>query len=177
MTGQTTEKTTGMDSFGFQFPQKLPELPNNFMGGMDIQLKDEDAKDAMTWQGSLSAGTTAVNAMISGFNYGLAGQQIGAQKEIGKAYYHATEKVAGYKMQVAMREMDIRENGMYIQQQMLGSQQEHEERLMRLEGSAQVRIAQIQESGKTERARQISVTDAFSARRSYGFGMPSYDIQ
>ncbi|MBT3181736.1 MAG: hypothetical protein HN337_04410 [Deltaproteobacteria bacterium] len=155
-------------SFNIPGMTQIPGLAmGNPFGNVSMKLtKEGEKKNFMNWQGGLQAGKMGVNTMIAGFNYGLQGKQIAAQQAIGKAYYNAQETISGHKMKVGMRQLDVQENGMYIQQEMHRAQVSHEERMMKLEGSTQARIAQIKESGKTARAKQIAVTDAFSASRS-----------
>ncbi|HQB07543.1 MAG TPA: hypothetical protein PK712_06765, partial [Rectinema sp.] len=78
-----------------------------------------------------------------------------------------------YKQQVAMRQLDVQETAMYTQQSMHKAQIDHEQRMMKLENSARIAIARVQENGKNERARVLSVANTFSARRSWNYGYPS----
>jgi hypothetical protein len=139
--------------------------------GMNIKatLKPEDSSKALAWQGWLQAGGMAANTLIAGFNYGLQSESISAQKDVMKSYYGAQEKIAGFQQQVAIRQLDVQETAVITQSQMHRNQLAHEERIARLEGSTQAKLARIQEDGKNTRARTLSMTDAFKSSREDWF--------
>jgi hypothetical protein len=167
--------------------------PGNFLNGPSYQalqpmavqpmnikatLPSDQAGKALDWQGGMQAGGMAVNTMIAGFNYGLQSEAISAQKDVALAYYGAQEKMAGYQKQIALRQLDLQETSVIVQQQMHTNQLQFEERIARLESKTQVRLAQIHEDGKTARARQVVLSDAFQARSNWGnYGTPTIPMQ
>lgn len=161
-----------------QLPGFSPVNYNSVSRGSGIKAnvnltKEGDIKTALGINGGLQILDSIGNMLATGLNYGLQGQQIEANKAVAEAYYDSVNTVASYKQQVAMRQLDVQETAMYTQQNMHKAQIDHEQRMMKLENSARVAIARVQEDGKSERARVLSVIDTFSARRSWSYGYPS----
>jgi hypothetical protein len=155
-------------------PQMLP-MQASAGGGMNIAVKSDmsakELKPFMWSQFGLQAGTAVNNMITQGLNYALASQSMSNQLAVAQKYYQTQDNIAGYQMRVALRQMEVQDNAITAQQQMHSNQIRHEEKMAQLEGSTQVRLAAIQQSGMTERAKILSTTDIFS-RRSYDMGMP-----
>ena len=139
-----------------------------------MELTDDKQKDkALKINAAMQALDSIGNMMAAGFNYGLQAKQIDANRAVAEAYYESVNTIASYKQHVAMRQLDVQETAIYAQQNMHQAQIDHEQRMMKLENSARIAIARVQENGKNERARVLSVANTFSARRSWNYGYPS----
>lgn len=161
----------------FQQPQMLPIAPYQ-MSGPNIKLTGNvDSLPNWYWYGSaITNGIGAAgNIVNSFFNYSLSGKAINAQKDIAIKYYATQDSIAGRQEKVALRQLGVQENAIFTQQAMHGEQTRHEEVMARLEGATQARLARISEDGRTERAKILSVSDAFS-RRGYDSGTPLFAV-
>jgi len=123
------------------------------------------------WDGGAMIADSVGQTIASGLNYALQSKALSAQAEIAGKYYETQGKIAGYQRDVALRQLYVQEEAITAQQAMHRDQCTHEEKMLRLEGSVQARLAMIQESGKNRRAEILSMTDAF-ARSSWDMGVP-----
>lgn len=126
-----------------------------------VKLDKEASKYMMGGQLANQALSTISNSVIAGFNWGLQGDALDAQKEVAKEYYQTQETIAGYQQKVAFRQLDVQETAIFVQQDMHRAQVEHEQRMMKLEGNTQVRLAKVVEGEKSARARLYVMKDAF----------------
>jgi len=140
------------------------------MGNVKLtgKLNEKQTDSMMKWQGGLKAGGMAVNAMISGFNYGLKSQEMSNQLAIAQKYYDTQDNIAGYKKEVAIKGLEVQENAILTQREMHGTQVAHEERMMELQSNMKARLAAVHENGKTARARVLATTDAFNRSNRFG---------
>ncbi len=159
-------------------PVTLPNQPIAPAGGgttMNVNWspKNDEMMEGYMWgQFGLQAGGM-LNGMVNMLcNYGLANKAMNCQLEIANKYYEVQDNIASYQMDVSLRQMDVQEKAITAQSTMHLEQCMHEERMAKLAGNTQSRLAAIEEKGKTERAKIYSVTDAFS-RGSWDFGTPS----
>lgn len=161
----------GGGGMGITMPQSTPLAYMPQQSGMQMKLNvpKDDAPAALAWQGSNQALSTIGNTIIAGLNSSLQGKAIEAQSSVMKAYYGTQEKIAGFQKQVAMRQLDVQERAVLTQSQMHRNQLAYEEKVTRLEGSTQAKLARIHEDGKTARARTMTMTDAFKSSREDWF--------
>jgi len=162
MTEEKGKATRFPMTVGFTPLQSVPGGGSNINYKMNLKSGSPEAKMAV-WTGAANqAFSTAANTVIAGFNYGLQGKALDAQSAIAGKYYDTQEKIAGYQQTVALRQLDVQETAIFVQQEMHRVQVRSEERLVRLEGATQVRLARVSQDGKTDRARIMSTQDAFS---------------
>ena len=161
-------------------PQMLPVSAFGAGGGLNMQIKGKELSanqtDALAW-GQLGNQTLGMvgNMINSYLNWDLQSKALKAQMEAitGEHGYYATQdKIAGYQTQVAMKQLQVQENAIYVQKDMHTEQIRHEETMTRLEGATQRQLAVVAENAKTDRAQILSVSDAFN-RRSRDMGMPA----
>lgn len=126
-----------------------------------VKLGPEASNWMMGGQLGNQALSTVSNSFIAGFNWDLQGDALNAQKEVAKEYYQTQETIAGYQQKVAFRQLDVQETAIFVQQDMHRAQVEHEQRMMKLEGNTQVRLAKVVEGEKSARARLYVMKDAF----------------
>lgn len=154
-------------------PAQLPYTPIS-APNLNIsipKLSEGMAAKYLGWQTLIQAGGAVGNIITSFLNYGIAKTAMEKQAEVAGKYYDTQDKLAGYQKDVAIRQLDVQESGFYVQRDMHSAQVRHEENMARLEGHTRARLARIGEDGRTERARILSVTDAFS-RRGWDMGTP-----
>lgn len=164
--GGTTNNQNSMFQIGA--PSLVPYLQT---GGSDYRLK-LDGSAAMWAMGANEvnrAATTVCNTILGAKNAGIVNNMIDAQETVATKYYDTQEKIAGYQQEVALKYMDVQETAIFAQERMHGKQTEHEQKMMKLENSARVKLAQVAEKGRTDRTKILSVQDAFS-RRGYFMG-------
>lgn len=136
--------------------------------GKVAKMLDKQIKWA-GWGGVVNAGVSVGNAIINGV---LAHKSMEVQKEVAKEYYGAQKVIAGLQADVALEQLYVQEVAINAQVEMHGVQARHEEEMLRLEGSIQARLTNIQEDGKTKRAEIMTMSDAFSVRRGWDMGTP-----
>lgn len=133
------------------------------------ELDDGTARGYLWGQFAVNAAQAVGNIIISGFNIGLAREGMQKQYDLQVADFALRDKVAGYQKEIAYKQLTNQESAIKTQAEMHKNQTLHEEEMRKLEGRTQERLAKIAESGKTERARFLSVSDAFN-RRDYSNG-------
>jgi len=133
---------------------------------------DKFMENYMMGQFGLQLGGVVANMLTTGLNYALASQAMEAQLSIAEKYYDVQDNIAGYQMKVAIRQMDVQGKAIDAQTKMHAEQCRHEEKMAKLSGTTQARLAAIGEKGKTERAKIFAVTDAFS-RSGWDMGSPA----
>ncbi len=136
------------------------------------ELSEADAAEAMRWGFGTQMAGMAVNTIMQGFNYGLAAKSMEYQASIANKYYDTQETIAGYQKEVAIEQLSVQKEGMGIQQEMHAAQIEHEKGMARLEGNTQARLKMIEDRGKTNRAKILTVSNAFDRRGWSNYGMP-----
>jgi len=126
----------------------------------------------MEYQG-IGAGCSMLANMGSQImQYCLASKGMEAQTEIACKYYDTQSTIAGYQRDVAVKQLDVQMTAINANEKMQGVECIHEETMQRLQGAAQARLAMISEQGKTDRAKILATTDAFS-RNHYSYGSAS----
>lgn len=139
------------------------------------ELDSADAKELMGTQigvGAFLNVTSAAGNFASQYmQYRLAGTAMDNQLAAIEAYYETQGVIAEDQRQVALKQLELQGNAVDAQRAMHSNQVLHEETMLRLQGSVQARLAMIEEGGKSDRARILSVSDAFN-RRSYDNGAP-----
>jgi len=142
----------------------------------NVDLNSEDGaeimKNQMLWAGIGMVANSVNQTLNQTLNYALQSKQIGAQERVAKKYYTTQDNIASYQRDVSLKQLAVQETAVYAQKDMHGQQMLHEEKMLRLEGSIQSRLASIQEDGKTRRAEIMTMNDAFS-RRGWDMGMPA----
>jgi hypothetical protein len=189
--GQTVQNgTQGSPPQGTGYPQQqgptvgsyAPIQSPAFYNGMptvnaSVQLDPEAGKeiikDQQLWGGIGMVGSQVNQTFNQIFNYLLANKSLGVQQAVAEKYYDTQDKIAGYQRDVALNELAVRETAIYVSQDMHKDQIVHEEQMARLEGSTQSRLARIAEDGKTDRAKILSMSDAFS-RTGWDMGAPAF---
>jgi hypothetical protein len=124
------------------------------------------------WDGFAMVADSVGQTIASGLNYALQSKALSAQASIAGKYYETQGEIAGYQRDVALAQLSVQEEAIGAQESMHRDQCLHEEKMLRLEGSVQARLAMIQESGKNRRAEIMSMTDAFS-RSGWDMGVPA----
>ena len=172
-----TSALGAMPSINFEsyIPQfQLPSFggnrnTNNVSVKMDGKEGKEYLKDSQMYGAISDAISAGVNIVGMSLQSALASQSMSNQCKIAGKYYETQGEIANYQRQVAIKQLDVQFEAINAQQRMHSEQARHEERMAKLEGSTQTRLASIAEQGKTDRARILSVTDAFS-RCGYSYG-------
>ena len=124
------------------------------------------------WDGGAMVADSVGQTIASGLNYALQAKALNKQASIAGKYYETQGEIAGYQRDVALAQLSVQEEAINAQESMHRDQCTHEEKMLRLEGSVQARLAMIQESGKNRRAEIMSMTDAFS-RTGWNMGQPA----
>ncbi|MBN1282501.1 MAG: hypothetical protein JXA24_01865 [Proteobacteria bacterium] len=158
-------------------PVTLPNQPMTPQGGPNIDIdwapKNEKFMQGYMWgQFGLQAG-----GMLNGLanmlcNYGLANKAMEAQVDIATKYYEVQDNIASYQLEASLAQIGVQEKAIDAQTRMHTEQCRHEEKMAKLDGNTKARLAAIAESGKNERAKIFSVTDAFS-RSGWDLGSPA----
>lgn len=148
-------------------PMLLPSTP---FGSNNINIELDEL--------TLGAGLLQAGGMVGGLanqimNTFLASDAMGKQADIADKYYSTQQNIASYQQEVALRQLEIYDNSLLVQQRMHKDQMGHEENMAKLESKTQGRLARIAEDGRTDRAKILSVSDAFS-RRGWDYGLPSF---
>lgn len=158
----------------FSQPAQLQYMPMS-QPNLNITMDslDSDAAEAyLNRQTNLQWGSLAANFCTTIANACIAKKSIEAQTTIASKYYDTQDNIASYQKDVAIRQLEVQDNSLFIQRDMHSAQVRHEEAMARLEGHTQARLANISESGRNERARILSMTDAFSRRGWDNMGTP-----
>lgn len=136
---------------------------------------DEQAADYLKTAAGLQFGGNIINGLLNiwsqSMQSSLASEGMQHQADIAMKYYSTQGEIAGYQREVALKQLQVQSDAINVQQSMHSGQMLHEEVMAKLENSAQARLASIAEQGKTDRARIMSMTDAFK-RSSYDSGSP-----
>jgi hypothetical protein len=148
------------------FGASAPNISMNWNPGDDFMKPYMWGQFGMQAVGQIAS----IGQMIA--NYKLASQAMKSQTTIACKYYDTQDKIAGYQMEVALAQTNVQGKAIDAQVEMHSEQCRHEQALARLNNSVQARLASIAENGKTERARILSMTDAFS-RGSWDMGTPA----
>lgn len=150
------------------FPQwNVPSGPAINFDGKLGELSPGQKSGLMGMQGfGMVAG-----GIFQGLNTWLASESMNHQFGIANKYYDTQQNIASYQQEAALRQLEIQDNALFVQQRMHRDQMRHEETMKELESKTQSRLARITEEGRTERAKVLSVSDAFS-RRGWDYGMP-----
>jgi hypothetical protein len=140
-----------------------------------VELDSETGKKMIESQQKMAVGSMVANSFTSTIhdmlNHSLAMKSLGVQETVALRYYDSQDKIAGDQRAVAFKQLDVQEAGIYAQQEMHRDQTLHEEKMARIEGSVQARLASITEDGKTQRAEIMTMNDAFS-RNGWDMGTP-----
>lgn len=155
-------------TFQPMFPQwNVPSGPAvNLSGNLD-KLSSTQEWGVLGMQGlGMVAGAT-----FQGLNTWLASEAMNYQNKIANKYYTTQQNIASYQQEAALRQLEIQDNALFVQQRMHRDQMRHEETMKELELKTQSRLARITEEGRTERAKILSASDAFS-RRGWDYGAP-----
>ena len=134
------------------------------------KLDKEVAGNILGWQTAMNGVQVAGNIGLSIANAFLASEGMQKQFDLQKRDFDLRDKVALYQKEVALGQLDNQRSAIDTQNEMHQNQISHEQEMRKLEGNTQERLARIAESGKTERARFLSVSDAFN-RRDYSNGV------
>ncbi|MFH1830768.1 MAG: hypothetical protein ABH871_08355 [Pseudomonadota bacterium] len=187
--GQGYPPPYGQQGYGYpQQPQgpavgaytPLANPAGNPFGGMpainasvelDPTVGAELIKKQQMWGAIGMIGSQVNQTLATGLNYALASKSLEIQGTIAEKYYTTQDNIAQYQKEVALTQLAVQEEGMFVQKDMLSNQILHEQKMARLEGATQARLAQIAENGKTQRAEILSMTDAFS-RSGWDMGAP-----
>ncbi len=173
MGGQTGAGYGGATGPSFQ-PMGMPAY-NSGVSSPSIAIKanmsEEQTEKYMWGQFGMQVAGAANGLVNMLLNFSLAGKAMSAQLELGNRYYEAQEHIADNQTSIAMRQLQSQDTAVDAQKQMLTSQQSHERQIARIEGSTQARLAQIQQSGMTARAKVLITGDAF--RRGWNMGDPA----
>ncbi len=121
------------------------------------------------WGSAMNATTSVVSDVCNAI---LANKSLNVQKSVANKFYNTQSEIAGFQREVAIRQLDVQQSAVNAQKDMHHEQMRHEEKMLRLEGSIQARLAKITEDGKTKRAEIMSMTDAF-ARCGWDMGTPA----
>jgi len=141
--------------------------------GADMGDKVGDLlKNQTRWAGWGSAMNATTSIVSDVCNAILAHKSLEVQGSVAKAFYKTQGKIAEFQKDVAIEQLDVQRCAVNAQREMHGEQMRHEEKMLRLEGSIQARLAKITEDGKTKRAEIMSMTDAF-ARCGWDMGTPA----
>jgi hypothetical protein len=140
------------------------------------EIKDEEKlgeylNQQTVWSGVQNVIGAVGNGLAQYWQFSLAGKAMDHQLSAINTYYKTQETIAGDQRDVALKQLELQMSAVGAQQEMHHEQTQHEETMVRLQGSVAARLAMIEEGGKTDRARIISMSDAFN-RRSYDFGTP-----
>ncbi len=174
-----------------QMPQwngQMQQMPST--GGMNIALSNENVSDetinkiaeaqntntknAITWtavgnlMNSLGAMTSTIAQACLNAKY-LENQGLMIEK-----HYELQGKIVSGQTTVALKQYDVQEKAISAQVSMHKEQASHEEKMAKIAGNVQVKLAAMDQAGRTERAKIISVTDPFSSRGRYDAGMPAF---
>lgn len=179
---QVGAQTATSSAYGLapiQFSSYIPSFQLPSFGGnrnsnnVSTKLNSEDGKayleDSQKYGAISDAIAAGVNIVGMSLQSALASQSMSNQCTIATKYYETQGQIAGYQREVAIKQLDVQFEAINAQQKMHSEQTRHEERMAKLEGSTQTRLAAIEQQSKTDRARILSVTDAFS-RRGYSYG-------
>ncbi len=141
----------------------------------NMELGKTDGKEIlgkqMLWGGINTSVSQANQTLATVLNYALASKSLGVQQAVAEKYYTTQDNIAQYQKEVALTQLAVQEEAIFLQQDMHRDQIIHEQKMARLEGATQARLAQIAESGKNRRAEILSMTDAFS-RSGWDMGTP-----
>lgn len=158
----------------FVMPQMLATSP---MQAPQMKVNvDGSSANIPSWYWGLQGGSMLVGALTNlattHFNYLLSSKAMEAQYNIYDRNMTAQETIAGYQKEVALQQLGEQGKAIEAQTTMHGEQTRHEQAMGKLEQNTQVMLARIAENGKTDRARILSVSDAFS-RRGWDMGLPA----
>ena len=163
-----------MISAGFD-TQQVSYLNNG--GGtnlnVDADLGKEETKQMMYWQQANQSFGQLTNAGLAIGNAYLASQSMTHQAEIAKDELLTKRAISGDQKEVALKQLGVQQEAMYLQNEMHQRQVKLEGNLAKWQHSSDARKLQISENAKTERMKIASVTDAFSkrgARSDYSYG-------
>jgi len=140
-------------------------------GTLDKDQTEKMMKSQQIWDGVAMISDSVGQTIATGLNYALQSKALAKQAQIAGKYYETQGKIAGYQRDVALAQLAVQSDAIDAQESMHREQCLHEEKMLRLEGSVQARLAMIQESGKNRRAEIMSMTDAFS-RSGWDMGVP-----
>lgn len=144
----------------------------NVSGTLDKHQTERMMSRQQWWDGFAMVADSVGQTITSGLNYALQSKALQKQASIAGKYYETQGKIAGYQRDVAIAQLAVQSEAIDAQESMHRDQCLHEEKMLRLEGSVQARLAMIQESGKNRRAEIMSMTDAFS-RSGWNMGQPA----
>ena len=144
----------------------------NVSGTLDKYQTEDMMKRQQGWDGGAMIADSVGQTIASSLNYALQSKALANQASIAGKYYETQGEIAGYQRDVALAQLSVQEEAINAQESMHRDQCTHEEKMLRLEGSVQARLAMIQESGKNRRAEIMSMTDAFS-RSGWDMGQPT----
>lgn len=155
----------------FATPAQLQYMPMS-QPNLNITMDSSKVPDNyLKWQTGLQGGAMLSNLGTTIANYYIAKKSMEAQAKIAVKYYETQDNIASYQKDVAIKQLEVQDSALFVQKDMHFTQTRHEENMARLEGHTQARLARITEDGRSERARILSMTDAFS-RRGWGMGAP-----
>lgn len=148
-------------------PMQAPQMKVNVDGS------SANIPSGYWWmQGGSMALGAVTNLVSSILNYNLSSEAMETQYDIYNRNMTAQETIAGYQKDVALAQLGAQGKAIEAQTTMHGEQTRHEQAMGKLEQNTQVMLARIAENGKTDRARILSVSDAFS-RRGWDMGLPA----
>ncbi len=167
-----------MISAGYEVPATIPDHGSAFDGGgtnlnVDGELGSEETKDMMYWQQANQSAALGFKGIFAGVNSYLAAKSMGYQKTIAVQENITKRKISGDQKEVAIRQLGVQQEAMYLQNEMHQRQVKLEGNLAKWGHSSETRKLQISENAKTERMKIASVSDAFSrggARSDYSYG-------
>ncbi len=136
------------------------------------ELGTKESAEAMRWGFGTQIAGMAVNTILQGLNYDLAAKSMKYQASIANKYYETQGTIAGYQKEVAIAQLGVQKEGMGIQQEMHAAQLDHEKSMARLAGNTQARLKMIEDRGKTNRAKILTVSNAFDRRGWSNYGTP-----
>lgn len=160
----------GMYPGMYQGPTFTPTLLPSTSFGPSLNV-DAKVDELGTGVLGLQAGGMVAGLVNQLMNFGLAGAAMNYQNQIASKYYDTQQNIASYQQEAALRQLEIQDNAVLVQQRMHRDQMRHEETMKELELKTQSRLARIAEEGRTERAKILSASDAFS-RRGWDYGAP-----
>lgn len=156
-----------------QLPVSTPSV------SASVELDSETGKELIKQQQDMAVGGMVANSLQNVFhdmlNAQLARKSLTVQQNVAMRYYESQDKIAGDQRAVAFKQLEVQEAGIYAQKDMHRDQMQHEEKMARIEGSFQSRLASITEDGKTRRAEIMTMNDAF-ARNGWNMGTPVIDF-
>lgn len=158
---------------GDKYPMFTPPpaiAQSNFMPQINYEAQLEPGTAGKLAIGQLIAGTI-LNGFAIWANHDISSKSIAAQKAIALQYYSTQQAIAGMQQEVALKQLGVQEYAITIQQKMHSAQIWHEQRMKTIESSMQFKLAKISEDGRSERAKILSVRDAFT-RGNYDLGLP-----